>query len=205
MQEIRSISTKGIICKVRLAVLNLKMFFVYVFYKMHLLNELTMRTLAFKALVAFFKNSSEGYIIGRARVFADNYQSLLRPEMQRIIKGHQTKSHTTILFSGMMQPYLDAVKQNLQFDIAIGTKLQVKDGRYTGKIEKLPYFGERRAQALSEVIRKLDFKVDLNGSFAYGDSILDRYYMGLVGNPVAVFPDNNLARFAQENGWIVIS
>ena len=57
---------------------------------------------------------------------------------------------------------------------------------------------------LNELISKLDYKVNLDVSFAYGDSILDRFFMGMVGNPVAVHPDKKFAEYAQVHGWSII-
>jgi hypothetical protein len=43
--------------------------------------------------------------------------------------------------------------------------------------------------------------VDLNGSFAYSDSITDLPMLEAVGNPVAVNPDRELRRMAEQREW----
>jgi hypothetical protein len=43
--------------------------------------------------------------------------------------------------------------------------------------------------------------IDLSRSFAYSDSITDRPMLELVGQPVAVNPDRELRRLAQQRGW----
>jgi hypothetical protein len=45
--------------------------------------------------------------------------------------------------------------------------------------------------------------LDLSGSNAYSDSITDLPMLELVGNPVAVNPDRELARVAREREWEV--
>jgi phosphoserine phosphatase len=57
---------------------------------------------------------------------------------------------------------------------------------------------------LIELINKLEYKINLGESFAYGDSIFDRYFMCIVGNPVAVHPDKKLAEYAQGHGWSIV-
>ena len=171
---------------------------------MNLFGGQAMRTTITKRLASLLKGSSERDITQRARVYATKSMDLLWPEIIRILKDHKAKGHTTIVISGMLKPYIEAVKQELGIDIAIGTELEIKNGYYTGGLASMPYFGEQRAQVLSELISKLHYKVSLDVSFAYGDSILDRSFMSLVGNPVAVHPDKKLTEYAKGNGWGII-
>ena len=41
--------------------------------------------------------------------------------------------------------------------------------------------------------------------FAYGDAILDKFFMDMVGNPVAVHPDKKLTEYAKGHGWSVVT
>jgi hypothetical protein len=43
--------------------------------------------------------------------------------------------------------------------------------------------------------------VDLEGSYAYSDSTTDIPMLSVVGNPVAVNPDRELRRHAEEHQW----
>jgi hypothetical protein len=45
--------------------------------------------------------------------------------------------------------------------------------------------------------------LDLAGSYAYSDSITDLPMLDLVGHPVAVNPDRELARIARDRDWEV--
>src|SRR5919106_1545789 len=58
-------------------------------------------------------------------------------------------------------------------------------------------------QALEEVIDPYIYQeaIDLSGSFAYTDSITDQPMLEEVGNPVAVNPDRELRRIAEQRGW----
>jgi phosphoserine phosphatase len=47
-------------------------------------------------------------------------------------------------------------------------------------------------------------EVDLAGSFAYADSISDLPLLELVGNPTAVYPDEQLATVAREQHWAML-
>jgi HAD superfamily hydrolase (TIGR01490 family) len=205
MREIRNSRKRGIMSNVRLAMFDISLMMIVICYKMLLVGELEMRAAIIKRFAALLKDTAERDITERARVFAAKYINQLQPVISTVLQEHKTKGHTTILLSGMPQPYVEAVKQQLGMDIAVGTEREIKDGYYTGRLASVPCLGERRAHVLSELINKLDYKINLDKSFAYGDAIFDRYYMGMVGNPVAIHPDKKLAEYAKEHGWSVVA
>jgi HAD superfamily hydrolase (TIGR01490 family) len=204
MREIRDSQKRGIMSVLKFAIFNLSLIMIFIGYKIGIVNELTIRTESIKWFVTYLKGTSEQEIAPRARVFASKYIDVLRPEISKVIQEHKAKGHITILISGMLQPYVEAIKQELGMDIAIGTEREIKDGYYTGRLASILCIGEERAHALSELVNKLDDNINLGESYAYGDAIFDRYYMDMVGNPVAVYPDKRLAEYAKEHGWKVI-
>jgi len=204
MREIRNSRRGGVISGIKVAIFDINLMMIFILYKMHLVSDLAMRTATIKGLAALLKGSSEREVVQRARVFAAKYMDQLRPEIGGVLQEHKKKNHITILLTGMLQPYVEAVKQELGIDIAIGTEREIKDGYYTGRLTSIACLGEWRAHVLSELINKLNYKVNLDESFAYGDAIFDRYYMDMVGNPVAVHPDKKLAKYAKEHGWSIV-
>ena len=205
MREIRDSRKRGITSVLKFATFNLSLMMIFIGYKIGIVNELAIRTATIKWFVAYLKGTSEKDTAHRARVFASEYTDVLRPEINKVLKDHKAEGHITILISGMPQPYVEAIKQELGMDIAIGTEREIVDGYYTGQLSSMPCIGERRAHCLSELIDKLGDKINLAESFAYGDAIFDRYYLDMVGNPVAVYPDKRLAEYAKEYGWRVIA
>ena len=63
--------------------------------------------------------------------------------------------------------------------------------------------GEHKAVALVDLADREGF--DLAASTAYSDSHTDLPFLEAVGNPVAVNPDRELARIADERGWEVLT
>jgi HAD superfamily hydrolase (TIGR01490 family) len=204
MHEIRNSRKRGVMSRVKVAIFDISLMMILICYKMLLVGELEMRAAIIKRMSALLKGSAEREVAQRAKVFASKYMDLLRPEISRVLQDHKTKGHTTILLSGTLQPYVEAVKQELGIDIAIGTEREIRDGYYTGRLASVPCLGERRAHVLSELINKLDYKINLAESFAYGDAIFDKYFMGMVGNPIAVHPDKKLTEYAKEHCWRVV-
>src|SRR5207245_9411401 len=86
-------------------------------------------------------------------------------------------------------------------DLVAAARLRVKDGRYTGELEEVPYAGDARASYLRRLARQLG--ADLSASYAYGDSLSDLPMLETVGHPVAVNPDPRLRRVAKDRRWAV--
>ncbi len=80
----------------------------------------------------------------------------------------------------------------------IATRPRIEEGLYTGELAFYCY-GEGKAQAIRELAERVG--VDLEGSYAYTDSITDLPMLEAVGHPVAVNPDRDLRREAEERGW----
>jgi phosphoserine phosphatase len=54
------------------------------------------------------------------------------------------------------------------------------------------------------LIEQHQLEIDLENSFAYADSLGDIHLLEMVGNPVAVFPDEHLKPVVERRGWPVI-
>jgi HAD superfamily hydrolase (TIGR01490 family) len=82
----------------------------------------------------------------------------------------------------------------------IATRARIVDGRYTGELEFYAY-GEGKAEAIRSLAERLG--ISLEGSFAYTDSSTDLPMLEVVGHPVAVNPDRELRKVAEQRGWDV--
>ena len=95
-----------------------------------------------------------------------------------------------------------------EFGIAhlIATEPELKNGRYTGRVAGTPCFREGKVKRLGEWLDGQGFRMsDFTESFCYSDSHNDLPLLNQVSRPVAVSPDERLAREARRNGWAVIS
>jgi len=128
----------------------------------------------------------------------------LRPEMISVIKEHQIQGHRIILSSGSFTPMLDKVVDYLGIEAAISTPLEVKKGKYTGKIISPLNIGDGKVIRLNQFMAGPGKEIDLKKSYFYTDSIMDLPMMKLFGYPVAVYPDQDLAETARVQGWQII-
>jgi alcohol-forming fatty acyl-CoA reductase len=127
-------------------------------------------------------------------------QALLQrimPEAVRQIRRHRRAGHRTILITGS----LGVVSQPLAglFDEVVASRMQARDGVFTGYLEAPPIVDEARAAWLRHHAHKVG--LDLAGCYAYGDSYSDRPLLELVGHPAAVNPDPALYVHAKRMRW----
>lgn len=82
------------------------------------------------------------------------------------------------------------------------TRLEEKDGRWTGGITGEAMFGGAKTRAVRRLAAQMGF--DLERSYAYGNSAQDRWLLDEVGNPWAVNPEPGLSRMALQKNWPIV-
>lgn len=127
-----------------------------------------------------------------------------RDDILDILKEHKKNGDVVFLVSGGPVGLLERIAEEIGADYAIGTQHEIMDGIYTGKPAGDACQGENKARFAHEKIEELSLNIDLEESFAYADSLADAAILGMVGNPVAVYPDDELKALAGERGWKII-
>jgi HAD superfamily hydrolase (TIGR01490 family) len=128
----------------------------------------------------------------------------LRPALLERLWHHQAEGHWVALVSGTFAPLLAMIAQQLGVPHAIGTPLEMRDGRYTGRIVPPLCQGEGKPRRVKSCLENLGLEVEWAASFAYADRDTDVPLFELVGHPVAVYPDEGLLAKARAQGWPVI-
>jgi len=138
-------------------------------------------------------------------MWAEYVQPQLREDMVGKLRQHQARGHAVYLISGTMEPLLGRIAQGLRLEpeAGIGTRIEVRNGRYTGRAIEPICMGQGKAERL-ELFLAEHSEIDLAQSFAYADSITDLSVLEMVGHPTAVYPDEELAVIARERGWHVM-
>ena len=93
------------------------------------------------------------------------------------------------------------IAKRLGFTGALGTKAEVENGVYTGKIIGNLLHGREKATAISELATSKGF--NLKNCYAYSDSHHDIPLLEAVGNPRAINPDTLLKIRAYRDNWPV--
>jgi HAD superfamily hydrolase (TIGR01490 family) len=128
----------------------------------------------------------------------------LYPEAMSTLRWHQEQGHQVVLVSGTFQELLEIIAQELGVPYAVGTSLEVRGERYTGRIVPPFCFGPYKVQRVREFLEAAGLEIDFASSFAYADTIYDVPLLESVGNPVAVCPDEELLAHARQRGWAVM-
>jgi HAD superfamily hydrolase (TIGR01490 family) len=127
-----------------------------------------------------------------------------RPEVIARMRDHQAKGHAVVLVSAQFYPSLAMLASHYKTEGLVGTKLELKDGRYTGNIIPPVISGDAKDHYTREYFSSNNIDIDWGSSYAYADSITDMGLFGLVGNPVAVHPDKKLYETAKSKKWEII-
>jgi HAD superfamily phosphoserine phosphatase-like hydrolase len=101
-----------------------------------------------------------------------------------------------VVISGSFAPCLDLIGAHFGVENLIGTRLELRDGRYTGRSIPPVVTGPAKAELVRELLAARGLAVDWESSHAYGDSFTDREMLELAGHPVAVYPDAKLKALA---------
>jgi HAD superfamily hydrolase (TIGR01490 family) len=107
------------------------------------------------------------------------------------------------LLSGAPDFVADVVSRHLGMDAAVGTPMEVQDGRFTGRLSGPHTFGEGKREAVTQLAGRLGF--DPTVSFGFADHGSDVPFLECFGHPVAVSPDARLRRVARSRGWEVLA
>ena len=124
------------------------------------------------------------------------------PEMLREAYEHQDAGRPAYIVTAASQELAELLGRVLALDGGVGTRSEVQDGLYTGRVEGPVTYRQGKAQAIRELAERED--IDLSASFAYSDSESDLPMLRAVGHPVAVNPDPHLERVAREEGWRIM-
>lgn len=131
----------------------------------------------------------------------DILPTMTYPEALRLIDRHREQGHRVVVVSASGVEMVGPIAGALGADDAIGTRMQIVEGRYTGEIDFYCY-GEGKATAARTLAA--EHGIDLSASYAYTDSITDLPLLEVVGNPRTVNPDRALRQLARERRWPVL-
>ena len=138
-------------------------------------------------------------------IVAESVESTFKPHVYADALGlvalHRERDERSYIVSAALQEIVDALVAELGFDGGLGSRAEVEDGRYTGRL-LLRLDGAAKAEALARLAEADG--IDLGESTAYSDSASDVPFLEAVGYPVAVNPDRRLRTVAAERGWRVL-
>ncbi len=127
-----------------------------------------------------------------------------RDDVIAALRVHLAAGERVVVASGSLLPVVEAFATRLGLATgasveALGTPIEVLEGRLTGRLAGPVSVGEIKARLVHEHLGSERL------SAAYGDSAADVPLLLLSDAPVAVYPDDILRATAQELGWRVLA
>lgn len=128
--------------------------------------------------------------------------SRLSPEALQTLEGHRHRGHWVVLLSGSLDLLVFPLAEAIGASDAIAARTERRGGRLTGALyPPIPY--GRGKECLLETYAH-QHRIDLQRSYAYGDSLADRWVLSRVGHPRVVNPGWRLRWIARSRGWSVL-
>ena len=124
------------------------------------------------------------------------------PDVLATLREHRDRGRQVWLLTASPTVLASIIARDLRLSGALGTTLEIHEGRFTGEIEGELLHGPFKAAAAKELAESLG--ADLSACYAYSDSVADLPLLELVGHPVAVNPDPGLLALATERGWSIM-
>jgi HAD superfamily hydrolase (TIGR01490 family) len=136
-------------------------------------------------------------------IVRDRIVPRVRPIVLAAARRHQHLNQRVWLVTASPQPLADILARQLRLDGAMGSKVVVAEGYYTGEQDGPLLHGPEKAEAVRKLAATMG--IDLAASSAYSDSVNDLPLLLAVGNPNPVCPDRKLRKYASAQGWPVFS
>jgi len=121
------------------------------------------------------------------------------PESRALVAAHLAKGHTVAIISAATPYQVDPIARDLGIPTVMCTRMEVKNGEFTGNIVEPACWGEGKADAGRTLANQ--YGLDLGKSYFYTDSAEDFPLLEIVGNPRPLNPDQKLSALAFQNDW----
>ncbi len=155
-------------------------------------------------LVTTLLQAAEGRIaepfLEAARSMGPGLASEVPAAARFLLQRHLDAGDFCIILSASPQELVEAVTLALGAHRAVGTRVEVDEGRLTGRLDGAFCYGSGKLDALEREVGRLD----LSSATAYADSGSDLPLLERCGTAVAVNPDAELRRWAARAGWPVV-
>jgi HAD superfamily hydrolase (TIGR01490 family) len=116
-----------------------------------------------------------------------------------IAQSHIANGHEVYLVTAAPEDMATLIAKRLGLTGALGSKAEIKNQIYTGKMNGPLLHGKEKAIAIIELAKNNG--LDLENCFAYSDSNNDLPLLQSVGHPSVINPDALLGLRAMAEGW----
>jgi HAD superfamily hydrolase (TIGR01490 family) len=145
-----------------------------------------------------------------ARWHADFMRSRILPAItpaaRALVEDHRARGDLCAIITATNSFVTRPIAAEFGVGHLVATEPEMRDGRFTGRVEGTPCFREGKIDRLEQWLAGLGRRSrDFAERWCYSDSHNDLPLLELATRPVAVDPDERLGAEARRRGWPVIS
>ncbi len=133
--------------------------------------------------------------VAKSFVFTE-FASISNTKAREALENHITQGKRIVLTTTSFEPIAKYAAKYFHIHEFKATKLEIKSGKYTGKILGKINYKEEKVNRLKDY--------DFTDSFAYSDHNSDIRLFKKATYRYAVNPNKRLRRYAKNHGWFVI-
>ncbi len=135
--------------------------------------------------------------------YVDNWiKPIIAPGTPGLLNQHRDQGDTLIIISATNLFITEPIARLLNIPHILSTEPEIVNSRYTGRYLGTPTYKEGKVTALNAWLD--DNGHDLEDRYFYSDSINDLPLLEQVSNPIAVNPDDELRRIAEDRHWKIL-
>mgnify|MGYP003408177354 FL=1 len=146
----------------------------------------------------FFTQHEPDYLTELHELFM---QKIIRPQMRpagfKAIAQHQAAGHELVGITATSDFITAPIFREFGITEIIATNAEMQAGRYTGKVINTACYQQGKLIRLEQWLAGRE----VSESWAYSDSINDRFLLEYADHAIAVSPDERLAQLAQQQNW----
>lgn len=128
-------------------------------------------------------------------------QKVIRPQMRpagfKAIEQHRAAGHQLVGITATSDFITRPIFHEFGITDVIATNAEIIGQQYTGKVVNTPCYQQGKLVRLDQWLAGKE----VSESWAYSDSINDRFLLEYADHAIAVTPDDRLAQLATEQGW----
>lgn len=146
----------------------------------------------------FLTQHDNAYLIELHELFMKKViRPQMRPEGFKAIERHRQAGHALVGITATSDFITAPIFSEFGITEIIATNAEVLHGKYTGKVVNVPCYQKGKLTRLDQWLAGRH----VTESWAYSDSINDRFLLEYADHAIAVNPDDRLEVLAKEQGW----
>lgn len=147
-------------------------------------------------------NPADRMLALRRRFVDERIRPLIATAAPELIRQHRQRGDRLVIITATNRFVTQPIADLLDIPDLLATEPEIIDGAYTGRIAGTPCYQDGKIVRLKQWLAA---NGPFTGTGAYSDSRNDLPLLEFSDRPVAVDPDEELARQASRRGWPVVS